>query len=301
MWRSMIMLGIFLSALFVLPAHVTLACQSGCNGGVGATNDPNMFAPKALINHGNGVVTDHISYKLQFNIGQDISLVEISAMGSNDWTPLVDDSQTPIHTKTNRIAHIQQDIFDHMNIFDIRINGTVVWHNIEVQDGRLIVLGYDNAPLIVGMFDGKTNLRTESFIDYCPAGYVNLFSPKVQFKHNQSVYNESIDYNLQFNIGQDLSLIEIAPVGSNNWTPIVNASQMTLATRSSRIARIHQDIFDNMYAFDIRINGVVTWHNIEVKNDRLIILGYDITLGYNNAPVIVDIVDGFRRACMPIS
>ena len=46
MWRSMMICVILLSALFMLPANVTLACRSGCNGGVGSANEPNIFSPK---------------------------------------------------------------------------------------------------------------------------------------------------------------------------------------------------------------------------------------------------------------
>lgn len=298
MWRSIMICGILLATLFVVPANATFACRSNCSGGAGSPAKPNIFSPQTQVN-GAGIYSERINYMLQFNIGQNISLIEIAPIGSTDWTPLVDGSQTSLHTTNGRIVHFRQDIFDGIYTFDIRVNGAVVWHNINVKNGRLIVLGYDNAPIVVGVFDRNTNLRLGIDMEYCPVGYLNLFSPKNQFKHSQSVYSESIDYNLQFNIGEDVSLIEIAPVGSNNWTPIVDASQTTLETRSSRIARIRQDIFDKMYNFDVRINGAVVWHNIEFKNDRLVILGYDITLGYNNAPVVVDIIDAFRRACVP--
>ncbi len=300
MWRSMIICVILLSALFMQPAHVTLACRNGCNGGVGSLTNPNIFSPNTPINHGAGVVTDRISYKLQFNIGQNISIVEITSVGSNNWTPLVDYSQTPLHTTNGRVGHVQQDIFDGMYTFDIRINRAVVWHNIEVKNGRLIVLGYDNAPIIANVVDRLTNLRTGSGIDYCPAGYLNLFSPKVDFKQSQSILTESINYNFRFDIGKDITSIEIAPAGSTNWTPIVNADQMAIITRSNRVARIRQDIFDNMYTYDVRVNGAVVWHNIEVKNERLIIFGYNIERGYNNAPFVVEIIDAYRRACVPV-
>lgn len=300
MWRSIMICGILLATLFILPANATFACRNNCNGGAGSPTKPNIFSPQTQVN-GAGIYSERINYMLKFNIGQNISLIEIAPIGSNDWTPLVDGSQTSLHTTNGSTVHFRQDIYDGKYTFDIRVNGTVVWHNIEIKNERLIVLGYDKAPIVVGVFDGMTNLRPSIAMEYCPAGYWNIFSPKVQFKNSQSVYSENIDYNLQFNIGQDISLIEIAPVGTNNWTPIVDASQITLETRSSRIARIHQDIFDTMYNFDVRINGAVVWHNIEVKNERLIILGYDITLGYNNAPVVVDIVDSFRRACVPVT
>lgn len=297
MWRSMMICVILLSTLFLLPAHVTLACRIGCNGGVGSANEPNIFSPKTPLNYGAGVITNHINYKLQFNIGQDISLVEIAPAGINNWTPLVDYSQTPLHTTSGRVAHFSQDIFDEMYTFDIRINSAVVWRSIEVKNRRLIVLGYDNAPIIANVFDGRSNLRTGLDIAFCPAGHISRFSPKVSFKQSQSVKTENINYNFQFNIGKDVTLVEIAPVGSNTWTPIINADQMEIATRSSRVARINQDIFDNVYTFDVRVNGEVVWRNVEVKNDRLIGFGYNITLGYENAPVFA-VTDQYRQACI---
>jgi hypothetical protein len=292
--------GILLATLFVLPANATFACRGNCNGGAGSLTKPNIFSPQTQVN-GAGIYSERINYMLQFNIGQNISLIEIAPIGSTDWTPLVDGSQTSLHTTNGRIAHFHQDIFDGIYTFDIRVNGAVVWHNIEVKNGRLIVLGYDNSPIVVGVFDRLTNLRPGSGIDYCPAGYLNLFSPKVDFKQSQSILTESINYNFRFDIGKDITSIEIAPAGSTNWTPIVNADQMAIITRSNRVARIRQDIFDNMYTYDVRVNGAVVWHNIEVKNERLIIFGYNIERGYNNAPFVAEIIDAYRRACVPVS
>jgi len=300
MWRSIMICGILLATLFVLPANATFACRGNCNGGAGSLTKPNIFSPQTQVN-GAGIYSERINYMLQFNIGQNISLIEIAPIGSTDWTPLVDGSQTSLHTTNGRIAHFRQDIFDGIYTFDIRVNGAVVWHNIEVKNGRLIVLGYDNAPIVVGVFDRLTNLRPGSGIDYCPAGYLNLFSPKVDFKQSQSILTESINYNFRFDIGKDITSIEIAPAGSTNWTPIVNADQMAIITRSNRVARIRQDIFDNMYTYDVRVNGAVVWHNIEIKNERLIIFGYNIERGYNNAPFVAEIIDAYRRACVPVS
>jgi hypothetical protein len=44
----------------------------------------------------------------------------------------------------------------------------------------------------------------------------------------------------------------------------------------------------NTNLFDIRVNGVI-WHNVELKADRLVVLGYDYE------PVIVLVQDHYRR------
>jgi hypothetical protein len=296
MWRIMLIFGVLLSAL-LLPSQVALACQSGCNGGVGSDTNPNIFSPEVQPKSGPGVLSARIEYKVQFDIGQNISLVEIASMGSNNWTPLVDNTQTGLHTRSGRIAHIHQDIFDDIYTFDIRINSAVIWHNIEVKNDRLIVLGYNNGPIVADIIDRNRNIRQVPDI-ICPLNLIRTYSPQVPIKNSQSIYSDRINYSLKFDIGQEVSMVEIAPVGSTNWVPLVDHVQTDIFRQGRRIASIQQDLYDHVSTFDFRINGTVVWHNVEVKNERLIVFGYNSLLGYNKEPIIVNMIDPYRVVCL---
>jgi len=155
MQRIMLAIALLFSILCIIPPPVTFACR-GCasgGGGAGSSSQPTIFSPSAHIQSGAGVYSTTLDYMFQFNLGQNVSLIEIAPCGSTSWTPLLDDTQTPLHTRSGRIAHFRQDIFDGIYTFDIRINGAVVWHNIEVRNERLIVLGYNNGPIIVAVID----------------------------------------------------------------------------------------------------------------------------------------------------
>jgi hypothetical protein len=95
-----------------------------------------------------------------------------------------------------------------------------------------------------------------------------------------------ISYSVQFDIGQDASIIEIAPAGTEAWTKFVNQDQANAMVLSGNIGYFSQVIY-NTTMFDFRVNGVV-WRNVELKNDRLIILGYDYE------PIVVSVQDFYR-------
>lgn len=56
-------------------------------------------------------------------------------------------------------------VYDNSYLVDFRVNGAVVWQNIKLQevvngrllDRRLVILGYDNGPVIVGYIDKFDN------------------------------------------------------------------------------------------------------------------------------------------------
>jgi hypothetical protein len=131
----------------------------------------------------------------------------------------------------------------------------------------------------------------------CPLGVARVYSPQIPIKNTLSVHSDSIDYSIKFDIGEDVTLVEIAPVGSTNWVPLVDHVQTDIFRQGRRIARIKQDLYDHVGTFDFRINGTVVWRNIEVKNERLIVFGYNNLLGYNKQPIIVNNVDPYRRSC----
>jgi hypothetical protein len=154
MWRSIVLCGLLLGALLMVPLPVTFACRGSCPSGGSSLTKPVVFSPQNVVTSGTATaLSASVDYMFQFNLGQDVSLMEIAPVGSTNWTPLVDNTQTPLCIRNGRIARLHQDIFDNMYTFDIRINGAVVWHNIEVRNERLIVLGYNNGPIIVAIID----------------------------------------------------------------------------------------------------------------------------------------------------
>jgi hypothetical protein len=96
-----------------------------------------------------------------------------------------------------------------------------------------------------------------------------------------------ISYSIQFDIGFDATLIEISPAGANVWTPFLNQDQANAMVVNRNIGYFSQVVY-NTNVYDFRVNGVV-WNNIELKNDRLIILGYDYE------PVVVFVQDSYRQ------
>jgi hypothetical protein len=154
MWRSIVLCGLLLGALLLLPLPVTFACRGGCPSGSSSrsTYSSNNQGISQPLNNEKSY-TESLNFMFQFDIGCDVSSIEIAPVGSNDWKPFVGDSSKPMYIRSGRIAHFRQDIFDNMYTFDIRINGAVVWHNIEVRNERLIVLGYNNGPIIVAVID----------------------------------------------------------------------------------------------------------------------------------------------------
>ncbi len=154
MWRSIVLCGLLLGALLMVPLPVTFACRGSCPSGGNSLTKPVVFSPQNVVTSGTATaLSASVDYMFQFNLGQDVALIEIAPLGSTNWTPLVNANQIPLRVKNNRIVHIQQDVFDGIYTFDIRINGAVVWHNIEVRNERLIVLGYNNGPIIVAIID----------------------------------------------------------------------------------------------------------------------------------------------------
>jgi len=112
------------------------------------------------------------------------------------------------------------------------------------------------------------------------------FEPKANAVVGTQVRAGRISYSVQFDIGQDATLIEIAPAGTEAWTKFVNQDQVNAMVLSGNIGYFSQVIY-NTTMFDFRVNGVV-WRNVELKNDRLIILGYDYE------PIVVSVQDFYR-------
>ena len=122
-----------------------------------------------------------------------------------------------------------------------------------------------------------------------PKAKPKIYSTNVPITNGMGTYNGCIDYTVQFQIGQHVTSFEIAPAGSTEWQMIVDANQIPLHVNNGRIVHLRQDIFDNNYTFDVRVNGAVVWHNVKLSNERLIVLGY------NEGPYIVSVTDFYRK------
>lgn len=155
MWRSIVCCGLLLGVLLMLPLPVTFACRGGCLGG--SATKPVVYSANSQIAiqtiNGEKSYSGSLDYMFQFDIGQDVSSIETAPVGSNDWTSFADTPQKPLYIRSGDIAHFHQDIFNNNYTFDIRINKAVVWHNIEVRNERLIVLGYIDGPVIIAITD----------------------------------------------------------------------------------------------------------------------------------------------------
>ena len=137
MFRKIFAVIVLIAVVFVMmPTKNTYAAQ-----------ESPAFEPQANVVIGNQVRTGRISYSLQFDIGQDAMLIEISPAGSGVWTTFMNNDQANAMVVNRRIGYFSQVIYN-SNVFDIRVNG-VVWHNVELADERLVVLGYDYEPIIV--------------------------------------------------------------------------------------------------------------------------------------------------------
>ena len=92
-------------------------------------------------------------------------------------------------------------------------------------------------------------------------------------------WKANIEYRLEFNIGVNITSMEIAPAGTNVWTSFIDEDQKPYALRlqdwsySDRFDIFHQDLYGDVNTFDIRINGVV-WKNVTLYNDAVIALAY---------------------------
>ena len=112
-----------------------------------AAHDGPAFEPQANVVVGKQARSGRISYSIQFDIGQNASLIEISPAGSGVWTTFMNANQTNANVVNREIGFFSQVIYN-TNVFDIRVNG-VVWENVEIVQDRLIVLGYDYEPIVV--------------------------------------------------------------------------------------------------------------------------------------------------------
>jgi hypothetical protein len=137
MFRKIIAAVVLIACAFaMMPVESTYAAQARA-----------AFEPQANVVVGAQARTGRISYSLQFDIGQDATVIEISPAGSGVWTTFLNQDQANAMVVNRNIGYFSQVIYN-TNVFDFRVNG-VVWHNVELAHDRWVVLGYDYEPIVV--------------------------------------------------------------------------------------------------------------------------------------------------------
>jgi len=99
------------------------------------------------------VKTGTITVYVQFNIGAVATKFEISPAGKNQWTYYIDENQKIVPANSGSIWIYPVDIYDNNYTVDIRVNSAAVWQNVIVKDKRLVTLGYNTGPYVVGYQD----------------------------------------------------------------------------------------------------------------------------------------------------
>jgi hypothetical protein len=96
-------------------------------------------------------VTREITWYPKFIFGSDITKFETSLTGQNNWTTYVFLANEDTNfSAANGVEAIMKDAISGDSAFiDIRINGSVVWTNVEIKNNRLVVMGHAASPYIV--------------------------------------------------------------------------------------------------------------------------------------------------------
>jgi hypothetical protein len=96
-------------------------------------------------------ITHEITWYPKFIFGSDITKFETSLTGQNNWTTYVftANADTNFSAANGVEATMKDDISGDSAFIDIRINGSVVWTNVEIKNNRLVVMGHAASPYIV--------------------------------------------------------------------------------------------------------------------------------------------------------
>lgn len=115
------------------------------------------------------VQTGSVDVAVQFEIGSRPQTFEISPAGRNMWMDysnrLTIDVCPSSRLEKDKHPSFRIPVYDNSYLVDFRVNGAVVWQNIKLEevvngrllDRRLVILGYDNGPVIVGYIDKFDN------------------------------------------------------------------------------------------------------------------------------------------------
>jgi hypothetical protein len=99
---------------------------------------------------------------------------------------------------------------------------------------------------------------------------------------------------IQFDLGTVVTSIEIAPTGSGRWRSFFDVKKKdSIRAQSGSKWQITVPIYEGSYAVDIRLNDAVVWQNVEMRNNRLVVLGYKTTWNFTG-PYVVMIQDDYR-------
>ncbi len=106
------------------------------------------WEPVTTINNNGMPRTDVVMLRMNNNIGTDITTMEISPAGANQWVTVVNGRQVNGTFQNNNFQLFRTVIYGGMNTFDFRLNG-VVWKNVMLTNDTEITFGYDYEPIIV--------------------------------------------------------------------------------------------------------------------------------------------------------
>jgi len=99
---------------------------------------------------------------------------------------------------------------------------------------------------------------------------------------------------IQFDLGTVVTSIEIAPAASGRWRSFFDVKKKdSIRAQSGSKWQITVPIYEGSYKVDIRLNEAVTWQSVEMRNNRLVVLGYKTTWNFTG-PYVVMIQDNYR-------
>jgi hypothetical protein len=105
------------------------------------------WEPVTTVNNNGLPRTGVIMLRLNNNIGTNITLMEVSPAGANQWVTVVNGRQENGSFTNNSFQLFRTVIYGGMNTFDFRLNG-VVWKNVMLTNDTEITFGYDYEPII---------------------------------------------------------------------------------------------------------------------------------------------------------
>ena len=135
--RKLLVIPVLIAILFALmPMQSTYAVQAIA------------WEPISAVTVGGMARTGRITVRLSNQTGADVTTMEISPAGANQWVRVVNGSQAMGVFQNNSFQLFNNVIYGGVNTFDFRLNG-VLWSNVKVDTDTDIVFGYDYEPYIV--------------------------------------------------------------------------------------------------------------------------------------------------------
>jgi hypothetical protein len=99
---------------------------------------------------------------------------------------------------------------------------------------------------------------------------------------------------IQFDLGTLITSVEIAPAGSGRWQSFFSVKKKdSIRAKSGSVWQITVPIYEGSYKVDIRLNEAVIWQSVEMRNNRIVVLGYKTAWDFTG-PYVVLIKDDYR-------